>query len=51
LKQALKRDGSSETIITDGLRSYRTAMKELRKNDKHEVGRCANNWQAGLCQS
>ena len=43
MKKALKRHGSPEAITTDGLRSYRAAMKELGNADKQEVGRCANN--------
>ena len=43
MKKALKRHGSPETITTDGLRSYRAAMKELGNEEKQEVGRWANN--------
>lgn len=43
MKKALKRHGSPEVITTDGLRSYRAAMKELGNADKQEVGRWANN--------
>lgn len=43
MKKALKRNGSPETITTDGLRSYRAAMATLGNNDKQEVGRWANN--------
>jgi putative transposase len=43
MKKALKRHGSPEAITTDGLRSYRTAMKDLGNADKQEVGRWANN--------
>ncbi|NBB25819.1 IS6 family transposase [Porphyrobacter sp. SLTP] len=43
MKKALKRHGSPETITTDGLRSYKAAMKELGNTDKQEVGRWANN--------
>ena len=42
MKKALKRDGSPEDISTDGLRSYKAAMNELRNADKQEVGRWAN---------
>ena len=38
MKKALKRHGSPEAITTDGLRSYRAAMKELGNADKLEVG-------------
>src|ERR1700712_5631088 len=43
MKKALKRHGSPEAITTDGLRSYRAAMKDLGNEDKQEVGRWANN--------
>ena len=43
MKKALKRHGSPEAITTDGLRSYRAAMKELGNAEKREVGRWANN--------
>ena len=43
MKKALKRHGSPEAITTDGLRSYRAAMKELGNAEKQEVGRWANN--------
>ena len=34
---------SPETITTDGLRSYKAAMKDLGNIEKQEVGRWANN--------
>ena len=43
MKKALKRHGSPDAITTDGLRSYRAAMKDLGCADKQEVGRWANN--------
>ena len=43
MKKALKRQGSPEAITTDGLGSYRAAMKRLGNQDKQEVGRWANN--------
>ena len=43
MKKALKRHGSPEAIVTDGLRSYGAAMVELGNADKQEVGRHANN--------
>jgi putative transposase len=43
MKKALKRHGSSKTITTDGLRSYRAAMTELGCEQKQEIGRWANN--------
>jgi putative transposase len=43
IKKALKRHGSPRAITTDGLRSYKAAMKELTIADRQEVGRWANN--------
>jgi len=43
IKKALKRHGPPAEITTDGLRSYKAAMKELGNADKQEVGRWANN--------
>ena len=43
MKKALKRHGSPETIVTDGLRSYKAAMCELGNTGKQEIGRWANN--------
>ncbi len=43
MKKALKRHGSPEAITTDGLRSYKAAMKDLDNADKQEVRRWANN--------
>lgn len=43
IKKALKRHGKAETIVTDGLRSYPAAMKELGNQDRREVGRWLNN--------
>jgi transposase-like protein len=42
MKKALKRHGSPEAITTDGLRSYKAAMKVLGNSDKQKVGRWAN---------
>ena len=36
-KKALKRHGSPEKITTDGLASYKTAMKELGNSGKQEI--------------
>jgi putative transposase len=38
MKKALKRHGSPEAITTDGLRSYKAAMADLRCEQKQEVG-------------
>jgi putative transposase len=43
LKKALKRHGRVETIVTDGLKSYSAAMRELGNLDRREVGRHLNN--------
>lgn len=43
LKKALKRHGKAETIVTDGLRSYFAAMRELGNEARREVGRHLNN--------
>lgn len=43
LKKALKRHGTAETIVTDGLRSYPAAMRELGNLDRREMGRWLNN--------
>ncbi len=43
LKKALKRHGRAETIVTDGMRSYHAAMRELGNVDRREMGRGMNN--------
>ena len=43
IKKAMKRHGQAKTITTDGLRSYKAAMKEIGNADRQEVGRWANN--------
>ena len=43
MKKALKRDGKAETIVTDGLKSYPAAMKELGNEYSREMGRWLNN--------
>ncbi|QZP07633.1 IS6 family transposase [Caenibius sp. WL] len=43
MKRTLKRHGTVEAITTDGLRSYKAAMKDLGCEQKQEVGRYANN--------
>ena len=43
LKKAMKRYGSPRTVITDRLRSYGAAMKEIGNRDRQEVGRHLNN--------
>ncbi len=39
MKKALKRHGSPAEIITNGLTSYKAAMRELGNTGKQEVGR------------
>ena len=43
LKKALKRHGRAEAIVTDGLRSYPAAMRQLGNLDRREMGRWLNN--------
>jgi len=43
LKRVLKRHGKAEAIVTDGLRSYPAAMRELGNEHRREVGRHLNN--------
>lgn len=43
LKKALKRHGRTETIVTDGMRSYPAAMRELGNLERRKMGRWANN--------
>ena len=43
IKKALKRHGSAEKIVTDGLRSYPAAMRDLGIVDRRDMGRWLNN--------
>ena len=43
LRKAMKRYGSPKKIITDRLRSYRAAMKNIGNADRHAIGRHLNN--------
>lgn len=43
LKKALKRHGQAEQIVTDGLRSYPSAMRQLGNLECREMGRWLNN--------
>jgi putative transposase len=43
MKKIMKRHGCAKIITTDGLRSYRAAMKALNVADRQEMGRWANN--------
>jgi len=39
LRKALRRHGQTETIVTDGLKSYPSAMRELGNEGRREMGR------------
>ena len=41
--KAMKRHGRPETIVTDRLRSYGAALKDLGRGDDREMGRRLNN--------
>ena len=43
LKKTMRKHGRSEVIITDRLRSYGAALKEIGAADKQETGRWINN--------
>jgi putative transposase len=43
LKKALKRYGRAETIVTEGMRSYPAAIRELGNLDRREMGWWMNN--------
>jgi len=43
MKKLMKRHGCAKVVITDGLRSYPAAMKELNIAERQEVGQWANN--------
>jgi putative transposase len=43
MKRLMKRYGRPQTVVTDGLRSYTAAMKEIGNADRQEVGRWLNN--------
>jgi putative transposase len=43
IKKALKRHGRTGAIVTDGLRSYRAALKEIGAADRQEQGRWKKN--------
>jgi len=43
LKNALKRHGPANEIVTDGLRSYPAAMRDLGNLERREMGRWLNN--------
>ncbi len=43
LKKAMRRHGRPETIVTDRLRTYGAALKDLGRGDDREMGRWVNN--------
>src|SRR3981189_610229 len=43
IKKAMKRHGKPQAIVTDGLRSYGAAMKDIGNDEDREVGRWLNN--------
>ncbi len=43
IKKAMRRHGQPKKVVTDGLRSYRAAMKEIGNADRQETGRWLNN--------
>jgi len=43
LKKAMRKHGQPETVVTDKLRSYGAALKELGAADRQETGRWVNN--------
>lgn len=43
LKKALKRHGCADEIVTDRMRSYGAALRELGMSDRQETGRWKNN--------
>ena len=43
LKRVMKKHGRPRTIVSDGLRAYSAAMKEIGVADRHDVGRRLNN--------
>jgi putative transposase len=51
LKRIMKKYGQPRKIVTDGLRAYSAAMKEIGAADRHEVGGRLNNRaeNSGLC--
>jgi putative transposase len=43
MKRLMRRYGKPQAVVTDGLRSYRAAMKEIGNTGRQEVGRWRNN--------
>ena len=43
IKKTMKRHGRPQTVVTDGLRSYGAAVKEIGNQERQEVGLWLNN--------
>ena len=43
LRKAMRKHGQSDVIVTDKLRSYGAALKEIGAKDRQETGRWQNN--------
>ena len=43
IRKSMKRNGRAHTFVTDKLRSYGAAMKEIGNADRQETGRWVNN--------
>jgi len=43
IKRAMKRHGKPRAVVTNGLRSYGAAMREIGNADLKETGRWLNN--------
>ncbi len=43
IRKALKQHGQAEKIVTDGLKSYPSAMREFGYENRREMGRWKNN--------
>jgi putative transposase len=43
IRRMMKRHGRPETLVTDGLRSYGAALKDLGGTERQETGRWLNN--------
>ena len=50
LKKTMRKHGRPEVIVTDLLRSYGAALKEIGAADRHETGRWLNN-RAGFVRT
>ena len=50
IRKSMKRNGRAHTFVTDKLRSYGAAMKEIGNADRQETGRWLNNRVENLYQ-